>query len=138
MRQLDPFYVDVHRLFEGCRSLGMTRVGEEAVLVAECPKGRRGVFLGGMGDKPRDVDLGRVELSCPLGKPKLRAPGDHPLDLDFVGPRDALAPLLPKELAPAGSRAAWTGSTLLIAREKDGALRVERHQCHHGVMTLLE
>lgn len=135
MRQLSPFYVDVHRLLERCKPIGLTRVGDEALLVAECEKGREGFFLSGMGSTPKSVDIDKVELSCPLGKPKLRAPGDHPLAFDFAEARDNLAPLLPKALASAGSRAAWTGTTILVARTLRGELVIDRHECHRGLLT---
>jgi hypothetical protein len=88
-----------------------------------------------MGSSPKSVDIAKVELSCPLGKPKLRAPGDRPLDFDFQEPRDDLAPLLPKDLAPADSRAVWTGSAILVARSIRGELFVDRHECHQGLLT---
>jgi hypothetical protein len=138
MRQLSPFYVDVFRVLRGCKPVGMTRVGDEALVVADCPKGREGVFVGGMGQKPRHVEVGRAELSCPLGRPKLRAPGDHPLDFDFATPGDSLAPLLPRELAPPGSRAVWTGSAIVVASSVAGALEITRHECQRGLMTRRE
>lgn len=134
MRQPSPFYVDVHRLLERCKPVGLTRVEDEALVVAECEKGRQGFFLGGMSSTPKRVDIGKVELSCPLGKPKLRAPGEHTLDFDFEGPRDNLAPMLPKDLAPTGSRAAWTGTAILVGRTIRGELHIDRHECHGGLL----
>jgi hypothetical protein len=135
MRQLNPFYVDVFRVLDGCKPVGMTRMGDEALIVADCAKGREGMFVGGMGQKPRRVEIGKAELSCPLGKPKLRAPGDHPLDYDFSAPRDGLAPILPRELAPPGSRAVWTGAAIIVASAVGGGLEIARHECQRGLMT---
>ncbi len=129
MRQLSPFFVEVHHSFDGCVPLGATSVGDDALLAADCPSGRRGVRVNAMGVKLRDVDLAHAEVVCERGAPIVRAPGEAPIELVLKEPRAGLSVLLPARLAPGNTRAVWTGTTLLSAAWVAGEVTLRRYQC---------
>ena len=129
MRQLTPFYVDVHTSLQGCEPLGATGLGGDVVFVADCPKGRRGVRVGGMGSKPKTVDLAQASVSCVLGRPVLRAPGDGALELPLREPRSGLELILPGRFSPGHSRTVWTGLNVLSATWLAGDVVIRRFHC---------
>ncbi len=129
MRQLSPFFVEVHRSFEGCVPLGATSVDDDALFAADCPDGRRGVRVNGMGQALRSVDLAHVEVSCERGAPVIRAPGEAPIELALKEPRAGLSVLLPARLAPGNTRSVWTGTTLLSAAWVAGEVALRRYEC---------
>ncbi len=129
MRQLTPFYVDVHSSLKGCEPLGAASLAGEVMFVGDCPKGRRGVRVGGMGQKPKEVDLAQASVSCAQGRPLLRAPGDSPLELSLREPRAGLELLLPGRLSPGHSRAVWTGLRLLSATWLAGDVVIRSFHC---------
>jgi hypothetical protein len=129
MRQLQPFYVDVHTSLQGCTPLGATKLPDDVVLVGDCAKGRRGVRVGGMGQPLRELDLSKASVECQLGRPLLRAPGERPLELALREPRGGLDLLLPIGLSPGHSRVVWTGNSLLSATWLAGEVVIRRFQC---------
>jgi hypothetical protein len=133
MRQLKPFYVEVHRSFEGCAPLGSTVLGKDAFFVADCPGGRRGVRVGAMRQALREIDLSQVDVACESGRPVFRDP-ERSLELRLEGPRDGLGVLLPRRLGKGNARAAWTGSRLLIASVKGGDVSLQSYGCRGSVL----
>lgn len=129
MRQLAPFYVGVQKPAPGCTPLGSTRVGADALFVFQCGDARRGVRVGDLNASERSVDLGQVKLECALGRPRLVAPGSPALQLDLSAPLSGLGPLLPADVAPAPSRAVWTGTSLLAASWMKGRVVLRRYEC---------
>ncbi len=126
MRQLQPFYVEVHRSFEGCAPLGATTVGKDAWLFADCPKGRRAERVGAMRQAASDIELSQVDVVCEGGRPVFRDPG-RSFELRLEGPRDGLGALLPRRLGKGNARAVWTGSHLLTATAAGGSVSVRSY-----------
>ena len=129
MRQLSPFYVDVHHSLEGCTPLGATALGGDVIFAGDCAEGRRGVRVGGMGSKPQRFELAQASVDCVGGRPRLRAPGEAPLELHLREPRAGLELLLPGRVVPGHSRAAWTGMRLLTATWLAGDVVLRRFEC---------
>ncbi|HEV8245652.1 MAG TPA: hypothetical protein VGP93_07780 [Polyangiaceae bacterium] len=129
MRQLAPFFVEVHRSFEGCTPVGATVVAGDALFAADCPDGRRGVRVGAMGVKLRSLRLWQSEVICERGSPVIKIPGDAPVEIVLKEPRAGLSVLLPPRLAPGNTKAVWTGTTLLSAAWVAGEVAVRRYEC---------
>ena len=129
MRQEAPFYVGLSKPGPGCEPLGALAVGREALYVHECADGRRGLFIGGLGDPERSVDLSNPHLECVLGRPRLTAPGAPPLSVDFTRPLSRLGPVLPSHYGGPSARAAWTGSALLVASWVKKHVTLRRFEC---------
>lgn len=127
--QRTPFYADAKPIHAGCAPLGSTRVGEDAVTVAECPGGRRATLGGGLERPLRNIDLSQATLACERGRPVLRAPGDQPFVLELGSAREGVAPLLPSSIAPGNARAAWTGAALLVATWVQKKVVLHRWEC---------
>jgi hypothetical protein len=105
-------------------------VGSDDVLFAgECPKGREGVRVAGMGSKERRLDLSQASVDCVAGRPRVRVPGDDALELSLREPRAGLELLLPSRFAPGRSRAVWTGMHVLSATWLAGDVVLRRYRC---------
>jgi hypothetical protein len=133
MRQLRPFYVEVHRSFEGCAPLDATVVGKDALFVADCPTGRRAERVGAMREKASDIDLSRIDVVCEAGRPVFRDP-ERRFELELGGARDGLGALLPRRLGKGNARAAWTGSHLLTATATGGSVSVRSYSCRGSLL----
>ncbi|HEV8548594.1 MAG TPA: hypothetical protein VGQ57_06190, partial [Polyangiaceae bacterium] len=123
--QHDPEYARADSLLEGCSPRGTFVWRNAAWLVGECPGGRRAARIG--DDPAESLDLHGARLECQSGHMRLRTPG---LDLALEEPRSGLAPLLPDDVAPAGSRAAWAGRALLVATLAGTTVHVARRSCN--------
>ena len=133
MRQLQPFYVEVHRSFEGCAPLGATTVGKDAWFFADCPKGRRAERVGAMRQAASELDLSQVDVVCEGGRPVFRDPARR-FELRLEGPRDGLGALLPRRLGKGNARAVWTGSHLLTATVAGGSVSVRSYTCRGSLL----
>jgi hypothetical protein len=122
--QYQPRYAEAHEVLPGCSPAGATTVGESVIVAADCPGGRRAVRIAGADARPAPLDLEKRSVDCELGHPVL-----SPLALRLSEPRDGLATLLPAEIAPSGSRAVWTGTTLIVARYVAGEVALHRFRC---------
>ncbi len=133
MRQLRPFYVEVHRSLPGCAPLGATRIDKAALFVADCPNGRRGELVGAMRERSSEIDLSKVDVVCESGRPVFRDP-ERRFELRLEGPRDALGPLLPRRLGKGRARGVWTGSHLLTASATGGNVSVRSYSCRGSLL----
>ncbi len=129
MRQPDPLYVGLSKPAPGCDPLGSLRVGSDALFVLECAEGRRGMRIGGLGDRERNVDLTSPKLECVLGRPRLSAPGSPPFEMNLGDALGNLGAVLPAAFGVPGSRAAWTGTSLLVASWMRGNVILRRYEC---------
>jgi hypothetical protein len=122
----NPDYARADPLLEGCTPVGTFVWRGAAWLVADCDGGRRAVRLGARDEAAQFLDLHARRFDCHAGIASLRAPS---LDLELEEPRSSLTALLPRELAPAGARAAWTGRALVVATPLGERVRLVRHRC---------
>lgn len=125
----EPEYARADRLLEGCRPTGTVVFGGAAWLVGDCQGNRRAVRVAGREEPLEFLELRTVRLECAADGTRVRAPG---LDLVLDEPRGGLEALLPSDLAPPGSRAAWSGRALVVAATGSGALSLTRHRCEGG------
>jgi hypothetical protein len=130
--QYEPRYAEAHEVLAGCSPAGATRAGEAMILAADCKSGRRGVRVAAADAVPAPLDLAPASVECARGRPLL-----SPIPLHLSEARDGLAPLLPADVAPLGSRAVWTGTTLLVARYVAGHVAVHRYGCEGAVWSRL-
>jgi hypothetical protein len=125
----NPEYARADRLLEGCKPSGTLIFGGAAWLVGDCQGSRRAVRVAGRNDPLEFIELRTARLECAADGARLRASG---FDLVLDEPRAGLEAALPVELAPAGSRATWSGRALVVASTGGGALGVTRHRCDGG------
>lgn len=124
-------YAEAQRLFEGCRPLGAGVFAGQVSFVAECGGVRRLARLRGADAAPELHPLDARGLLCTPHGARLRL-GEEWLALDR--PSDRLELLLDTETSPAGSRAAWSGAALLVARVRNGELALARFACSGSVL----
>jgi hypothetical protein len=122
--QRDPEYARADQLLEGCTPTGTLAWRGAAWLVADCEGVRRAARIG--DDAAEQLDLRAPRLECSGGTLRVRTSS---LDLALDEPRSGLAPLLPPDVAPPGSRAVWTGRALVVAASFAEQLRVTRRTC---------
>lgn len=122
--QRDPEYARADQLLEGCTPTGTFVWRGAAWLVADCEGARRAARIG--DDAAEQLDLRASRLECSSGTLRVRTPS---LDLVLDEPRSGLAPLLPPDVAPPGSRAVWTGRALVVAASFAEQVRLTRRTC---------
>jgi hypothetical protein len=129
--QRDPEYARADRLLEGCLPLGALAQNDELWLVGDCiGEGQRhGVRVRAGNAEPLDLRVDRLEAVCQSGSPLIRQTGPAGMILPLITARDRLEAFLPQSLAPADSRAVWTGRTLLVAVPKRGTVNLKGYQC---------
>ncbi len=127
-----PEYARADRLLAGCKPLGMPTFGGALWLVGDCQGSRRAARVGGREDAAEYLDLRSTHFVCEGDGARIRGAG---LDLRLDEPRGGLTPLLPPEVAPPRSRAAWSGRALLVASALGEALGVTRFGCRGGVLS---
>lgn len=130
--EYSPEYAQAEPLLSGCRPLGTTTIGDDVLLVADCHGTRRAVRVGHRQAPVVGVDLDAVRLECADARPVLRVEGDHGLYAPLGAATDGLGPLLPEHVAPAGSRAAWTGRALFVATPDRDGLFLKHFACRDG------
>jgi len=122
--QRDPEYARADQLLEGCTPTGTFVWRGAAWLIADCEGARRAARIG--DDAAEQLDLRSPRLECADGALRVRTPS---LDLALDEPRSGLAPLLPPDVAPAGSRAVWSGHALVVAASFAEQVRLTRRTC---------
>jgi hypothetical protein len=122
----EPAYARAEPVLEGCEPAGTFTWRSSAWLVAECQGNRRAARIGAGDEEVEYLDLRALRLDCRAGAAAVRAAG---LELVLDSPRGRLEALLPNTLAPRGSRAVWTGQTLLVASSVGTSLRLARYAC---------
>jgi hypothetical protein len=128
-------YASARQVFSGCTPLGASYFGGQPMVVAECQGSRQVALIRG-ADAPfelRPLDV-RGLLCGPRGA-RLRI-GDEWIELDRA--TDHLELILDSSLSPAGARAAWTGSVLLVAQVAAGKLALHRYLCSGGELRSVE
>jgi hypothetical protein len=131
----DRSYASARQVFSGCTPLGASYFGGQPMIVAECQGARQVARITG-SDAP--LELRRLDvrgLLCGPRGARVRI-GDDWLDLE--GGTDHLELLLDSSLSPAGARAVWTGSALLVAQVAAGKLSLSRYACAGSELRLLE
>ncbi len=118
-------YASAEERLRGCDAIGFGELPQPA-LFARCGDARRAVRLRPAAESP--ISPGRP--TCVEGRPQL-ALGDAG-EVRFEAPASGLEAWLVDEIAPAGSRAIWTGETLLVASPQGRAVRVRRYECEDG------
>jgi hypothetical protein len=126
--QPDPEYAAARELFVGCVPRGALLVGKHPASIAECGGELRIAWLGSGDSEPEIETLSPSAPRC-AATPRL-AVGREVLELSE--PRAQLEWVLPDELAPRGSVAAWTGRALVVARMDAGDLALKRYGCRQG------
>jgi hypothetical protein len=143
--QFDPQYARAEPTLRGCEPLGLAPFGAGVVALGRCPGRRLNAFLLSQAAQEHQelIDLTR-RANCVDGRPDLElAPASgiarrHAL----AAPASRIEVLLDDAIAPAGSRAVWTGRAVLVAVPLVGdasATRIvgrevslHRYQCREG------
>ncbi|MGE0785296.1 MAG: hypothetical protein AB7S26_06395 [Sandaracinaceae bacterium] len=121
----------VPQRWDDCTPVALTALrGAGVALVMRCDGELALSTLDEMGRVTRTLRPLVRQLGCRDGRPTLALRGaDDSLALELGEAQDHLEALLPEALAPAGSRAVWTGEAILVARATDGSLALARHVC---------
>jgi hypothetical protein len=130
----EPEYARADPILPGCRPLSVVALGGTVRLVADCDGQRRAAHVGPDNSAVEIEDLPSPALECQNERARIRF-GAAWFELD--APRSELHALLPSVIAPRGSRAVFTGSTLLVAQAKGGKLELARYACRAGILRQL-
>jgi hypothetical protein len=130
----EPEYARADPILPGCRPLSVVELGGTVRLIADCDGQRRAAHVGPDNTAVEIEDLPSPALECQAERARIRF-GQAWFELD--APRSELHALLPSVIAPRGSRAIFTGSTLLVARAKGEKLELSRYACRAGILRQL-
>jgi hypothetical protein len=134
---IDPerSYASARQVFSGCLPLGASYFGGQPMIVAECQGSRQVARITGADAplEPQALDV-RGLLCGPRGA-RVRIGSEW---LDLEGPTDHLELLLDSPLSPAGARAVWTGSALLVAQLAAGKVALNRYVCSGNELRSLQ
>jgi hypothetical protein len=123
--QSEPAYARADRVLLGCVPLGATALDGDLIVIGDCGGTLQGWRVRGGNAASEEVGVSRLEVVCESGKPLIRQLGAAGLRLPLDERRDRLEAFLPAAVAPAHSRAVWTGEALLVASpESASASRV--------------
>ncbi|MEM1417829.1 MAG: hypothetical protein AAGH15_23220, partial [Myxococcota bacterium] len=131
--QFDPQYAVHEAVLPGCAPAGLATLGAAAVLAGRCGEATRAVVQAAATESVRPIE-GTRGVRCAAEGARLRL---GPLEASLGEVSGDLAAVLPEELAPPGSRAAWTGEALLVARYAEGRVALARYGCVSGRFTAL-
>ena len=132
--QFEPEYAQAVPLLPGCTVEGMAPGLEGVVLVGDCGGQIEAVRVTRAARQQAALHNAQKEIRCANGLPALRlfSAGGAEISLPLSAPAAGLAPLLPSRIAPAGSRAVWTGEALLVAVPRAREVAMHRYQCRDG------
>jgi len=134
---IDPerSYASARQVFSGCTPLGASYFGGQPMIVAECQGARQVARITG-ADEPLELQpLDVMGLRCGPQGARVRI-GSEWLALDRA--TDHLELILDSSLSPAGARAVWTGSVLLVAQVAAGKLALRRYLCAGDELRAIE
>jgi hypothetical protein len=120
------FYAEASPVLHDCTPLGVAPSQEGVLILGECPDGLRVHALDSVRSRNSVIVRPTRTLACAAGRPVLSlraepAAGGASDVYRLTGPMDRLEGWLPADIAGAGSRAAFTGRRLLVARVRASA-----------------
>lgn len=130
--QPEAQYARADTVLPGCSPIGFFVAHEEIVIPAECTGGHAGVRLWREAGGMRPISLDRTAVRCEGATPVLTATGTPDLAIKLDQPMSGIEALLPAHVAPAGSRAVFTGRSVLVASSLGGEVTVHRFECEAG------
>lgn len=116
----------------GCQADGFFASGDEVLLPGRCPGGRAGARMGARAHGMRALPMDAVTVRCEGRTPIVQTSASLGATVRLVAPVDHLETVLPENVAPRGSRAVWTGSTVLVAIPGSGEVGLHRWGCDQG------
>lgn len=131
----DSAYASAGEVAPGCRPHGLSTAPQGLLWRGSCTQGQGQQMSDALVTASLEASAPTVsekEVHCAAGRLSLvrrDAGGEQVFRL--VGPQAQLEGWLSESLAPARSRALWTGEALLIAVPQDRALTLRRFECVH-------
>jgi len=114
----------------GCVPLGLSPVDEGVLAVMRCRDELTAIAVDEMGRVRDTYRPAERSVRCHEGRPVLQvAEDDRESKLRLAEATAQLEALLPEDIAPPGSRAIWTGETVLVAVPQSRSVSVRRYEC---------
>ncbi len=123
-------YAHSEQIMRGCAPQGVTAMGVKVFVAADCQDRRHAVVLSDAGRRVGPALPLRRQVECREGRPVVQLHEGQ--DLVLSAPRSGLSPLLPPRVAPAGSRAVWTGRAILVGVPIGREVALRRYGCADG------
>lgn len=119
-------------LLPGCQPDGFLSTGSELLIAGRCAGGRAGARMANTAHGMRALPMDSVQIRCEGRVPVIQTAPELGATVRLTTPLDHLEALLPQNVAPTGSRAVWTGKTVLIAQPIEGEVALHRFDCDRG------
>ncbi|MFO0681393.1 MAG: hypothetical protein U0234_05045 [Sandaracinus sp.] len=132
-------YAAAAELLAGCTPVSVARAENGAVLRARCGDDEAFARLDTQGRVTHELRHAVLEPRCEGGRPILAAhEGDVRVERPLTESDGRIEAWLPGSIAPDGSRAVWTGESVLVATpigpEGSRAVSVRRFQCERAAL----
>jgi hypothetical protein len=120
-------------MLESCTAEGMIALDERALVIGRCGGAMQLNVMDETGSITQHADAFTSAIQCVDGRPNITLTGAGTrIEIPLRGPRSGLAAALPSNIGPAGARAVWTGSALLVASQMRSDVVVHRFACREG------
>lgn len=119
-------------MLESCSAEGMIALEDHALVIGRCATGMQANVMDQTGSITQHAETFTSTVQCVDGRPNITLAGGANIEIPLRGPRSGLAAALPSSVAPAGARAVWTGSALLVASQSRAEVVVHRFACREG------
>lgn len=123
----DPEYARAEKTLEGCRPRGLSPLLDGVATAGRCGESEHAMLLRDSGREIAHGDTGSISVECRAGLPVIVY--GTLFERELLGAVDRLEAILPEDVAPEGSRAVWTGETLLVATSLGSEVALRRYEC---------
>lgn len=130
--EMDAQVARSDEVLPGCQPDGFLSTGAELLVPGRCAGGRAGARMPDSAHGMRALPMDNVQIRCEGRVPVIQTAPQLGATVRLTTPLDHLEALLPQRVAPTGSRAIWTGKTVLVAQPIGGEVALHRFDCDHG------
>ncbi len=129
-------YAAAFDILPGCAVEALTPLEDGVAVSGRCESGLAVSLVDAMGHESARLSDASFEVACEAGRPSVTARGrEGSRRIALLGALSRVEGILPERIAPARSRAAWTGSALLVAAPLGREVGLRRYACRDDVFT---
>lgn len=135
--QFEPQYAQAVEILEGCDPRGLVPLPDGGVLaIGRCGSDLHAARLVESNRQLQELGATTIVPRCASARPVFEARGaSGTVSVPLTAPVSRIEALLPEAIAPAGSRAVWTGESILVAVPIGAEVSLRRYACDGDAVT---
>lgn len=130
--ETEPSLARTEDILPGCATDGFVVAGDELLVPGRCAGGRAGARIASGAQSMRAMPMENLAVRCDHRVPIITTEAAIGATIRLENATDRLESMLPESVAPVGSRAVFTGSTVVVAQPIGGEVAVHRFGCEEG------